>query len=289
MLLQLLINGLVLGAIYSLVSLGFTIVYNTTKILHIAYSVLFVFPVYMIILFSKGLGTSFPIAVIAALIINMALSVLIESAIYQPLIKRKSSLNVIFVSSIGVMIVLVNLLAILFGNETRVINSSISKSFTFLGYVITYTQITQFTISVATIMTFLLLLKSSQFGIRTRAIRDDDLLCSVLGLNVKRMRMILFACSGVLVGIAGILMAYDVGVTPYYGMPVFLSAVVALIIGGIGRFESPILGGFILGGIQSVSIILLASKWQNVIIFGIFILFLLFRPQGLIGTKQRLV
>ena len=76
---------------------------------------------------------------------------------------------------------------------------------------------------------------------------------------------------------------------PYVGMPMLLSAVVALIIGGVGRFEAPILGGFIIGILQSLAVWVFSSRWQDAVTFTLLILFLLLRPQGLLGEKQRVV
>ena len=136
---------------------------------------------------------------------------------------------------------------------------------------------------------FLAFLKFSKFGIRTRAMRDDDILCSVFGMDIYKMRIVLFTLSAIFAAIGGGLVAYDVGMDPYVGMPMLLNAVVALIIGGVGRFEAPIIGGFIIGILQSLSVWAISARWQDAVTFTLLILFLLFRPQGLLGEKRRTV
>lgn len=289
MVLQLLVNGIVMGSIYALVSLGFALVYNTTRIFHIAYSVLYVFAPYMILTFYRNLGIPFYLAFPIAILLTIFLSVLMELTIYRPLSKKKSSSTVVLISSIGIMIVVINLIAMFYGNETKILNPNISKSISFGNIIITYSQLFQLIISILAISIFLVFLKFSKFGIKTRAMRDDDVLCAIFGLNINKMRLILFILSGFFAALAGGLVGYDVGMDPYVGMPMLLNAVVALIIGGMGRFEAPVIGGFIIGILQALVVLAFSSRWQDAVTFTLLILFLLFRPQGLMGEKERAV
>jgi len=289
MLLQFLANGLVMGAIYALVALGFALVYNTTRIFHIAYSVLYVLAPYMILSFYRNLGIPFYLAFSIAIILTIFLSVIIELVVYRPLSKRKSSSNVILISSIGVMIVGINLIAMFYGNETKLLNPNISKSIVFGKIIITHSQLMQLGFSLFVIGVFMFFLKHSKFGIKTRAMRDDEVLCTVFGMNINKMRLILFMLSGFFAALGGSLVAYDVGMDPYVGMPMFLNAVVALIIGGMGRFEAPIIGGFVIGILQALAVWAFSSRWQDAVTFTLLIVFLLFRPQGLLGEKKRAV
>lgn len=289
MLLQFIINGLITGAIYALVSLGFALVYNTTKIFHISYSILYISAPYLLFTFFNIWELNIFLSIILAISGTIILSLIIETAVYQPLIKKNSSLNVIMIASIGVMTVIINIIALLYGNDTKIINSDISKSVSISDIIITYPQLMQFFVSVLLLIIFLLFLKFSEFGVKTRAIRDDVYLCKLFALNVKVFRLKLFAISGLFVAIGGILIAYDVGFDPYVGMPILLNAIVALIIGGVGKFHAPIIGGFIIGLLQSIVVWKFSANWQDAVTFALLIIFLLFRPQGLFGEKRRLV
>jgi len=244
---------------------------------------------YFLLTFYKTLQFPFLAAFLIAVFLTMLLSVIIELFVYRPLDRKKSSLNVILISSIGVMIVVVNVVAMLYGNETKILTSDISQSVTFANIILTHTQLWQFFGSLALIGIFLVFLKYSKFGIQTRAMRDDAELYTVFGMDVYQMRLMLFALSAFFAAVGGGLVAYDVGMDPYVGMPMLLNAVVALIIGGVGRFEAPILGGFIIGILQSMVVWAFSSRWQDAVTFTLLILFLLFRPQGILGEKERLV
>ena len=289
MFLQFIINGIIIGSIYSLVSLGFALVYNTTKIFHIAYAVIYMFCPYMILTFYSDLGYPLLLSFLIAIVITILLSLLMEIIVYKPLSRKNSSSNIVMISSIGIMIIVINAIALLYGNETKILNQDISKTISFGNIIITHTQLAQFLISIFLLTAFLIFLKFSKFGVKTRAMRDDDLLCSVFGSNIYKMRLTLFSLSAFFAAIGSGLVAYDVGMDPYVGMPMLLNAVVALIIGGIGRFEAPILGGFIIGILQSLSVWAFSARWQDAVTFTLLILFLLFRPQGLLGEKRRAV
>jgi branched-chain amino acid transport system permease protein len=147
----------------------------------------------------------------------------------------------------------------------------------------------QFLVSVCIIILFFLLLKFSSFGIKTRAYRDDEKLAAVLRMNVPALKHKLFLMSSLLAGVGSCLIAWDVGFNPYVGMPILLNAVVALIIGGVGRFEAPLIGGLIIGVLQAMVVYATSARWQDAVTFTLLILFLLFRPQGILGEKVRRV
>lgn len=289
MFLQLLANGIVMGSIYSMVALGFALVYNTTRIFHIAYAAIYMFSAYMFYAFFNLLHFQILFSFLIAITLTIILSLTIERVVYRPLENRGSSLNVIMISSIGVMIIIVNSIAMFFGNETKIINQEIASSVSFGNIILTKVQIAQFIVAMFAIIGFLLILKYTKLGIKTRAMRDDDILCTVFGIEIIKMRIILFALSAFFAALGSSLIAYDVGVDPYVGLPMLLNAVVALIIGGIGRFEAPVLGGFLIGILQAIAVWAFSSRWQDAVTFSLLLLFLLFRPQGILGEKKRMV
>lgn len=289
MFLQFIINGLITGVIYGVVALGFALIYNTTRIFHIAYAALYMVAPYFLMLFMQLFGLPVYTAIFFALIATAILGLLIDFSIYSPLIQKNNTSNVVMVSSIGAMIIIINLVAMFFGNETKTINSSISESITFGSIIITHTQILQLVVSIVILTGFFIFLKYSKFGIQTRAYRDDQKLLEVIGVNAKNLRIILFALSSILAAIGSCLVAYDVGMDPYVGMPMLLNAVVALIIGGVGRFEAPVLGGLLIGILQALVVYFTSARWQDAVTFSLLIVFLLLKPQGILGEKMRTV
>lgn len=287
MLIQFLVNGFLNGIIIALTALGFAVVYNTTRIFHIAYSVLYIIAPYCVLAVSKHAGYPLWIGITAAISVTVLLSMAIQYFVYYPIEKKKGSLNVLLICSIGLMVIGINTIALIFGNETQILNPALSETYKAGGLILTHTQLMQFIIGSLVIGAFFLVLQFSQFGIKTRAMRDDPELCNIYRINLPLFKLSLYAISGLFIAIAGVLVAWDIGVDPYVGMPLLLNAVVALIIGGIGKFYAPVLGGVILGLLQSIVVWKFSANWQETVTFGILIIFLLFKPEGLFGEKRR--
>ncbi len=289
MILQFLLNGLITGILYSLLAIGFALVYNTTRIFHIAAAALYVVAAYAFYSFAFLLQWPLPIAGISAIAVTMLMSLLTEILIYTPLKAKKSSLNVMMIASIGVMTLLTNLIAMLFGNETKVVDNTIQPTYIYGSLIITTPQMYQLIIGSVAIIAFILFIRHTRWGLRFRALSTDDILYQTLGYRVHHTRLIVFSLSGLFIALASCLTVYDVGMNPTMGMSVLINAMVAMIIGGMGRFNACVLGGLLLGILQSLVVYLFASNWQNAITFIVLLFFLFLRPQGIAGYKQRTV
>ncbi len=285
-LLQFIANGLIMGSIYALTGLGFSLVYNTTRIFHIAYAALFTAGGYACYVCSAK-GIPFTLSISIAVVVTSFAGFLIERAVYRPLFKKNASLVVYIISSIGVMALLINLIALVWGNEVKMLTSGISSVINIHGLTFSIMQIYQLIYSIVCIIAVMSLIRYTKAGIFLRSMRDDTDLAMTFGLDIFRMRSYIFIISSALVGLAGGLVGYDVGITPFGGMDILLISLVALIIGGIGHFEGVILGGFLLGIIQSLIAYQLSIKWSGATVFIILVVFLILKPQGLFGRKAR--
>ena len=228
-------------------------------------------------------------AAIIAILLTMGLSLTTEVTVYRPLKKRKASLNVAMIASIGLMTVIVNLIAMLFGNETKVVDNSILKPYIWGDLIVTTPQMYQAVIGCALLLISLVVLKWTNWGIRLRALSADETLFSTLGYNPNATRTWVFLLSGAFIAAASCLTVYDVGMDPNMGMTVLINAVVAMIVGGVGRYGTCILGGLTLGVLQSFTVYWFSSNWQNAVTFLMLLILLFLRPQGIAGYKQRTV
>ena len=288
MLLQLLANGFVNGCLYALMALGFALIYNTTKIFHIAHGAIYTAAAYACWLLLVQLHWPTVLAIGISLLLAALLGALTELWVYAPLVRRNASTLVALLSSLGLYVALVNLIAMLFGNETKVLRPGIEKTYHFGSVILTRVQLAEVATALVLLPAFVLLLQRSRWGKAIRAVRDNPTLASVLGINLRAVRLWVFAGGSALAGLAAILAALDVGVDPNVGMPALLTAAVALIVGGVGTFEGPVLGAFLLGLLQSLVVWKISARWTDAITFAVLIAFLLFRPAGLAGRKRRL-
>ena len=289
MLLQFIINGLITGLLYSLLAIGFALVYNTTHIFHIAAAGIYVFAAYMFWWLATTFDLPVFVAAVLSIILTMGLSLAVEIVVYRPLKHNNSSLNMAMIASIGLMIVIVNFIALFFGNDTKVIDNHIQNPIMLGELVLTAPQIWQASISVLFIVIFLITIIITKWGMQFRALSDNEALYSSLGYNPASTRTVIFLFSGLFIALASCLTVYDVGLAPTIGMNILISAIVAMIIGGSGRFSACIYGGLFLGILQSLTVFLFSSNWQNAVTFFVLLVFLFLRPQGIAGIKQRAV
>ena len=286
---QFIINGLITGILYSLLAIGFALVYNTTRVFHIAAAGIYVFAAYMFWFFVAKVEFAIIPASLMAIVLTMFLSLLSELCVYRPLKNKKASLNVAMIASIGLMTVIINTIAMCFGNETKVVENAILQPLTFGDLVITTPQKYQTVVGIAVLAVFMAVLKWTNWGLRLKALSADETLFETLGYNTNATRVLVFLVSGAFIALASCLTVYDVGLDPNMGMSILINAMVAMILGGVGKFSTCILGGLSLGLLQSLTVYHFASNWQNAVTFLVLLILLFLRPQGIAGYKQRTV
>jgi branched-chain amino acid transport system permease protein len=286
MIVQFLINGLVNGSLIALTALGFSLVYNTMRVFHIAYAGIYLWAGYIFYFFKVEMAWSLVPSALMAMLAAALLSLICELFLYRPLQKRGRSHNALMISSVGMLILLVSLLEMLFGNAALftgfMVNDLVPLKINLSGL----RQISLL-ISLSLAALFYLYLKYSDAGISIRAMRDNETLSRLYGVKPGQVKLFLYALSGVFAAVASCLYTLDVGVNPQMGIPVFINAFVALVIGGIGRFEGPLLGGLLLGIMQALTEYVFDSRWVMMLTFILLIIFLLFKPQGLIPERSR--
>ncbi len=284
---QFLINGVCRGGTFALVALGFGLIYSTTKVFHLAHASVFVGAAYAFIASYAWWKWPFLAAILFTLALSAVIGVVIEWLVYRPLNQKGASPTVILLSSLGVQIMGVNLVALIFGNQPQVLQNEIGPSVHIGSVILTRVQLLQ-AVTAATVLAGLWwFLRATQLGRTFRAVADDQTLASVLGMPVAKIRVIAFAIGSVVCGIGAILVVADIGIEPHAGFPAILVAAVACIIGGMNHITAPAWGGFLLGVIQSLVVWQASARWAEPATFGMLILFLIFRPQGLLGAVKR--
>lgn len=284
---QFIANGLCRGSVYALVALGFGLIYTTTGVFHIAHGFIYTLGAYGLFASLMWLPGALPVAVMLALAAAAVAAVVVETLVYRPLDRKKASPAILMISSFGVYIIGINLIAMIFGNEAKILRAGVEDTFQIGNVILTRIQIAQLVTGMLVFVAYWLFLRSSALGRICRAVADDSTLASVLGVRVEGTRMLVFALGSVLATTGAILASLDVGMDPYVGLPATLVAAVACIVGGMRRFFAPALGALLLGIIQSLVVWKTSAHWEAAVTFGILILFLVFRPQGLLGQTER--
>ena len=284
---QIIFNGLCNGALIALFAMAFVVVYLPTKVFYIALAGIYVIGAYL----TKQLvdwGVPWPVAVGGALAAGVGISLLCDLLNHRPLERKRSSMGAHMISSLGIYMILVQVVALAWGNDPQVLKTGIGGVWRINGIVMAHSQIVALLVSLALVTGFFAWLKCSDLGLRFRGLADNPVEMELLGYNTDNLRTLAFAISGFLGSAAGILSAYDLGFDPNIGMSAVMLAIVATIIGGRGTFIGPVIGGLLLGIIRSQVVWHASARWQDAITFLLLAIFLLCRPSGIIGGEKRL-
>ena len=287
---QLILNGLIAGAIYALVGLGFALVYRTVRFFHFAHGVVYAVGAYAAYGVAVGLRAPAASGWLLGVGCAAAVGVGIDRLVYKPLRRQKAPALIMLIASFGVFIFLQNLLQLVFGAQILTMRTGeVREGHHILGAVITDTQLVIIAAAVAVLMSLWILERWTRLGKETRAVADDSLAASVVGINPERVILWPFVIGSALAGLAGILVSYETNIEPTMGFNALLKGIIASIIGGIGSVPGAALGGLVLGLAENLGIWKLPAMWKDTIAFGILIIFLLARPQGILGKKSERV
>lgn len=284
---QLIVNSIIAGAIYSMVALGFNLIYGTAKFFDLGYGVLTAVGGYAVFYFSKMLGFDIYVSIILGVFIAGLIGFIIEKLVYKKLRVRKASSMVFIVASLGVMTALQALIAIIFSSQFQVFPRSIStQTFDVFGGIITGVQLIILVLSILIMFSLVFVLRFTKFGKAVKAVSDDEEVSKIVGIDTDKIISKVFFIGSSIAGLAGILIGFDTGIEPTMGFSLLLKAVIASIIGGVGNIYGGVLGAFLLGFVENFGIWKISGEWKDAIAFTVLIIFLLFRPNGILGKKS---
>lgn len=286
--LQLLINGIVAGAVAILYAIGFGFVYRSLKVFHIALGAQFVFAAYLFYTFLVPAKLPIPAAVALTLLSSAGLAALIEYAVYRPFARKGCSSGVVMIASLGVMIVVENLIALIYGNEVKTVSSALEPSLVFGSLRLTRIQLVELGVGLGLFALVGAVLKFGRWSKAVWALGDQPELVPVLGLPMNALRLVMMIASGSLVAVAAMLVSWDIGMDPHIGMHYLLLGSVAVFFGGVDRYWAWGAGALILSALQSLAVWRFSAQWTDLVTFGALVFVLVFRPQGLFGLRRRL-
>lgn len=271
-----------------IITLSINISLQIIKFFNFSHAIIFMSGAYFTFLFIQLLGWSYFTAIPAAIILSLLLGSLIEFFIYKPLRKKKSSAIILLLASLGIYIVLQNLISLFFGDDTKSIRTwEVKEGIEIAGAYITPVQVIIVISSAFIVILVSGYLMLAKTGKAMRAVASDSELSKLSGIKSDRIILISFAIGSALAGIAGILVALDVDMTPTMGMNMLLMGVVAMIIGGVGSIWGIVLGSLLLATAQNLAVWYISSQWMDATAFIILLIFLLFKPEGFMGKKVR--
>ena len=283
------INGVQVGSIYALIALGYTMVYGIVKLINFAHGDILMIGAYAAFLL-VGSGMPLVFAILLSMLICVVLGITIDYLAYRPL--RNSPRISALITAIGVSFLLESLALIVFKADPKLIKEDkipefLSSQPVNLGFV-SVSKLTIFVIIITLLCMIVLnyFIKNTKLGKATRAVSQDTNAAKLMGINVNFTIAITFAIGSALGGLGGILYALMYPrIEPYMGVLPGLKAFIAAVFGGIGSIPGAMVGGYLMGIVESYTKGYISSTWANPIVFGVLIIIILFKPSGLFGKN----
>ena len=287
---QLVINIILSASIILLVAQSFSLIYYPLKFFHIAHAIIITFGAYFAYLFSVQLGLPMSVSIILSVIGSTAVGLLINQLIYNPIQKRGASPLVLLIASLGVFVVLQNVISLVWGDTTKLIRGgNVEPGYLVWNASITGVQITTIFVTIILVIVTIVFLQFANFGKNIRAISSNADLTVIYGVNLNRTIMFSFGLGSALAAVTGILVAFETDMVPTMGFNLLLYGVVAMIIGGVGSTRGLIGGSLLLATAQNLGAYYIDSKWMDAIAYIILILFLIWKPLGFSGKRLKKV
>ena len=280
-----LINGLSLGGIYAMIALGYTMVYGIAKMLNFAHGDVIMIGGYLIYVF---MATNNPLLAIALSVVGcVILGITIEKVAYKPL--RGASPLAVLITAIGVSYLLQSLAQIIFGSANKMVMVYEFGAVKLLGATVQISSLVTLGVTVVVMVVLTLFVKYTRLGRAMIAVSEDRSAAQLMGINVNGIITVTFAIGSALAALAGLFYLLKApAVSNTMGAMPGIKAFTAAVIGGIGSIPGAMLGGILLGVVESVSYKITAiAPYTDAIEFSILIIILLVRPTGFLGKKRR--
>ena len=281
--------GILVGALYGLVALGLSLIFGVTKFLNVAHGELLMLGGYASFWAFSLLGIdpflSIPITIVVLLLLGALLYVLVFSRTVKlpEDIKIKNTLLVAF----GLSIILQNLALRFWTADERGISASyLRHAFTVLGVRLPVGRLANLVVAVLFLIALQVFLRKTYTGKAIRATVQNWEAASLMGIDIHKVYILSFAIGAALAGVAGTLVAVNYSVMPSMGLNWTLKALIVMVLGGLGNIPGTLIGGLILGVTESATSFFINSNYREIAGLVLFLLVLIFRPQGLLGTKE---
>lgn len=276
---QQIINGLTLGSIYGLVALGLTLVYGILHIPNFAHGALYMVGAFMSYFFMTDLGVYYWIAMAGSAVVVAVLAILCERLVFHPL--RNSPPIHDKIAAIGILLFLEAVVQMFWGSDFRRLSSPFTGIMNFDGLIIPEQRLLIIVGAFALVIALQLFLRKTMTGATIIAMAQSREGAFLVGIDANRVAMMTFAISGVLAAVAASLYAPINLVYPAMGHLVIMKAFVIIILGGMGSIPGAIAGGMIIGFAEAFGGFYISTAYKDIIAFGLLVLILSVRPQGL--------
>lgn len=284
---QLLINGILFGTMYGIAAIGLSLIFGTMQIIFIAQGTIIIFSAYLCF----WLFSLYSIDPYLSLVIIIPVSLLFGQGFYHAIFRKVAGSKITsLLIAFGLMALLENLMSVLFTPNTRAVRTSYTAyGITVLGLKISFTRLIAFLTAILSALSVTVFLRKTLVGKAVRAATEDLEAATLVGISPHRANGIAFSIGMGLAGVAGVATATTYPFDPYFGFIFSLKAMIALALGGLGSVGGAFLGGILLGVLESLASFFISGGWSDAVSYGVFLIVLMFRPEGLFVRSYKKV
>lgn len=285
-LVQVMLTGLMQGGVYALISIGLTIIFGVLGVINFAQAEFLMLGMYSSLILFLSFSIS-PLLVFFLLIpVFLVAGAVIQRTLIEPIIDEQEYAQLIL--TFGILLILQNGALILFGSTPQTIDIQYSAAAFSLGpFGVNQARAIAFLFAIGISGLTFAFLRYTEFGRAIRATADNSVAAEYAGIDVRRVYMVAFGLGIALTACAGALLVMYYPVSPTVGFDFIVLMFVVVVLGGLGSVRGALVAGLLVGVIESLSSIWLPLELQPAVVFALFLLVVLFRPQGLFGTSQR--
>jgi branched-chain amino acid transport system permease protein len=283
---QAIVSGLLIGGVFALIALGLTLIFGVMRIINFAHGDFLMLGMYFAYFLSVMAGIDPYVSAVLCLPVFFALGWGIESWLIRPVLSAPENIQILV--TVGISLVLQNTALFLFSPDFQSLRIAYgSSTFAIAGVSVSYVRLIACAVSLSAATGVFLFLTRSDIGKALRACAEEQTGSMAVGIDVNHMYKIAFGLGTACVALAGVLMTPFFYIAPQVGLPFTLVAFVTVVLGGLGSVPGALVGGLIIGLVESLGEVLLPSpSMKQMATFSVFLLILLIRPQGLLGRRM---
>jgi branched-subunit amino acid ABC-type transport system permease component len=277
--------GLVTGSLIALGALGLTLIFGILDFINIAYGEYMALGAFIAFGLNTQVGLPIVLSGVVAVAVMGPVAVALDRAVFQHF--RNRSAIVLLVVSIGLSFVLRNVIRVVWGSGSQRFDVPIEEAPTYAGIQILPDQVAIVLLSLVVLALTFVLLRKTDIGIAMRAASDDTDLARIRGVDTERLVLYVWLVGGVIAAIAGVMLGLDSQLRPTMGFLTLIPIFAAVILGGIGDPVGAVVGGYAIGLLQEVSVVVIPSEYKPLVGLALLVVGLLTRPDGLFGEATR--
>jgi len=282
---QAIVTGILLGGVYALVSVGLTLIFGVLGIVNFAQGSMLTMAMYIVYSLGQGLGLPVYAATLLAVPVMFAFGFVVQLTLLNKLTLAGNHEGPLLVT-LGLSLLIVNVLLMIYSGRPKSVGSPVDGSVRLLDALLSWERIIAFLGAVVVTLALTAILRRTSFGLSIRAVASNPGGAALVGVNVGRVYGLTFAIGAACVAVAGGLMAPLVSITPTVGEQFTILAFVIVVLGGLGNVVGAMVGGVLIGLVQTVGSLYLSGTGSLILVFAVFVLTLFLRPQGIFGGAR---